>query len=192
MQEMERKLLELKDTSELMMDLAYSSLLYNNHDIAEEVIFLEGMMDELGNEIQKMVIDQSSQGGDVMKSLVVLRLQMAMEEIADAAASIADVVLRGVPQHPVVQMSLRDADVVISRAAVAEGSDLAGRTLGDVKLSSISGMFAIAIKRGKKYIFGPSRTTRVEAGDMIIARGPEDGEKYFAQLASGDERVPSE
>ncbi len=192
MQDLERKLLELKDNSELMMDLAYSSLLYNNQDIAEEVVFLEGMMDELGDEIQEMVIDQSSQGGEVMKSLVVLRLQMAMEEIADAAASIADVVLRGVPQHPVVQMSLRDADVVISRAAVAEGSDLAGRTLGDVKLSSISGMFAIAIKRGRKYIFGPSHATRVETGDIIIARGPEDGEEYFAKLASGEERAPSD
>ncbi len=189
MQELEKMLLELKDTSELMIDLAYSSLLYNNHDIAEEVVFLEGMMDELGDEIQEMVINQSSQGGDVMKSLVVLRLQMAMEEIADAAASIADVVLRGVPQHPVVQMSLRDADVVISRATVASSSELAGKTLGDVKLSSISGMFAIAIKRGKKYIFGPNRTTRVEAGDIVIARGPEDGEEYFVALADGTEKL---
>ena len=33
-------LMELKDTSEMMIDLAYSSLLYDNTEIAEEVIAL--------------------------------------------------------------------------------------------------------------------------------------------------------
>ncbi len=41
MDELDLMLLELKDTSELMIDLAYSSLLYNNRDIAEEV-FADG------------------------------------------------------------------------------------------------------------------------------------------------------
>ncbi|HIJ00138.1 MAG: hypothetical protein PWQ88_575 [Candidatus Methanomethylophilaceae archaeon] len=189
MQELEKMLLELKDTSELMIDLAYSSLLYNNNEIAEEVMLLEAMMDEKGDEIQEMVMEEASQGGDIMRSIVVLRLQMAMEEIADAAASIADVVIRGIPQHPVLQLSLRDSDVVICRAIVLPGSDLVGKTLGEVKLSSISGMFAIAIKRGKKYIFGPDKNTRIEEGDVIIARGPEEGEEYFVDLASGKERL---
>jgi uncharacterized protein with PhoU and TrkA domain len=41
------KLVELKDTSELMMDLAYSSLLLNSHELAEEVQELEEHIDEL-------------------------------------------------------------------------------------------------------------------------------------------------
>ena len=41
MNKIESMLLELKDTSEFMIDLAYSSLLYNNVEIAEEVEFLE-------------------------------------------------------------------------------------------------------------------------------------------------------
>ena len=53
MNKIETMLLELKDTSEFMVDLAYSSLLYNNSEIAEEVIFLEGRMDELGAAIQE-------------------------------------------------------------------------------------------------------------------------------------------
>ena len=46
MDELDLMLLELKDTSELMIDLAYSSLLYNNRDIAEEVFQMEEALDE--------------------------------------------------------------------------------------------------------------------------------------------------
>ena len=55
MNKVESMLLELKDTSEFMVDLAYSSLLYNNVEIAEEVIFLEGKMDELSIQIQQYI-----------------------------------------------------------------------------------------------------------------------------------------
>ena len=45
MDELDLMLLELKDTSELMIDLAYSSLLYNNREIAEEVFQMEEALD---------------------------------------------------------------------------------------------------------------------------------------------------
>ena len=53
MDELDLMLLELKDTSELMIDLAYSSLLYNNREIAEEVFQMEEALDEMATEIQK-------------------------------------------------------------------------------------------------------------------------------------------
>ena len=63
MNKVESMLLELKDTSEFMVDLAYSSLLYNNVEIAEEVIFLEGKMDDL----QRRLDDMGSSVEDVQK-----------------------------------------------------------------------------------------------------------------------------
>ncbi len=39
---------DMKDTSELMVDLAYSAVLYDDEDIAEEVLRLEEKMDVLG------------------------------------------------------------------------------------------------------------------------------------------------
>ncbi len=38
-------LTEMKDTSELMVDLAYSAMVYDDEDIAEEVLNLEDKMD---------------------------------------------------------------------------------------------------------------------------------------------------
>ncbi len=187
MNKIEKMLIELKDTSEFMVDLAYSSLLYNNTEIAEEVIFLEGKMDELGAEIQDQLLDVAKDNPDaVAKFSVILRLQMAAEEIANAAASIADVVLRGLGEHPVIQMSIQESEVTIERAAVAEDSILVGKTFGDIRLGSISGMYVIAMKRGNQFIYGPNKFTKIEAGDVLIARGPDESADYFIDLANGD------
>ncbi len=189
MNKIETMLLELKDTSEFMVDLAYSSLLYNNSEIAEEVIFLEGRMDELGAAIQEQLLNVAKDNPDVVaKFSVILRLQMAAEEIANAAASIADVVLRGLGEHPVIQMSIQESEVTIERATVTDDSILVGKKFGDIRLGSISGMYVIAIKRGNQFIYGPDKFTTINAGDVLIARGPEESADYFMDLATGEAR----
>ena len=189
MNKIETMLLELKDTSEFMVDLAYSSLLYNNSEIAEEVIFLEGRMDELGAAIQEQLLNVAKDNPDaVAKFSVILRLQMAAEEIANAAASIADVVLRGLGEHPVIQMSIQESEVTIERATVSDDSILVGKKFGDIRLGSISGMYVIAIKRGNQFIYGPDKFTTINAGDVLIARGPEESADYFMDLATGEAR----
>ena len=189
MNKIETMLLELKDTSEFMVDLAYSSLLYNNSEIAEEVIFLEGMMDELGAAIQEQLLNVAKDNPDVVaKFSVILRLQMAAEEIANAAASIADVVVSGLGEHPVIQMSIQESEVTIERATVSDDSILVGKKFGDIRLGSISGMYVIAIKRGNQFIYGPDKFTTINAGDVLIARGPEESADYFMDLATGEAR----
>jgi len=54
----EELFLEMKDTSELMVDLAYSSLLYNNKDLAAEVEHLGDRVDELSGELKKLAIEE--------------------------------------------------------------------------------------------------------------------------------------
>ena len=129
MEEIERMLLEAKDTSELMIDLAYSSILYNNHDIAEEVMLMEEMVDQIVHDIQEKAIGRVLEDGDVSKAMVVISLANSVEEISDAAMEIADVVLRDVTAHPVFQMSVRDSDSIISTAKVDESSDLARKSI---------------------------------------------------------------
>ncbi|MFO7966695.1 MAG: RNB domain-containing ribonuclease, partial [Archaeoglobaceae archaeon] len=46
-------LVEIKDTSELMIDLAYSAVFFDNDDIAEEVISLEKNMVDYLKEIRR-------------------------------------------------------------------------------------------------------------------------------------------
>lgn len=186
MNKLEEMLLELKDTSEFMVDLAYSSLIYDNEEIAEEVIFLSDRMDELSLKIQDSVVELGmSKPDEIARIVVMIRLQASIMSIADAAWAIADVVKRGLGKHPVLAMSIRESETTVSIAKVSEDSTLNGKTFGEVRLSTQCGMFVIAIKRDRDYIFGPGKTTRIEAGDILIAKGPEEGVSAFKSIADG-------
>jgi len=177
-------LLELKDTSELMVDLAYSALLYDNEDIADEIVSMEEIADDLEKELQISAMNDMREHADPKKSFVIIRLADAMEKIADAAVSIADVVLRDIERNPVVSLSLQDSKVTIASVSVAMGSTLAGKSLGEVKLASQSGMWVIAIKRDRRYIYGPDENTILNKGDLLIARGPKEGEVVLRKMAA--------
>ncbi|HPT73764.1 MAG TPA: PhoU domain-containing protein, partial [Methanomassiliicoccaceae archaeon] len=75
---LEDMLLEIKDTSELMVDLAYSSLLYDNQEIAEEVIQLHGRMEELGDEIEELAIKRAIEDRDSPKALATIRMSKSV------------------------------------------------------------------------------------------------------------------
>ncbi|MCQ2084710.1 MAG: potassium channel protein, partial [archaeon] len=57
--------------------------------------------------------------------------------------------------------------------------------LGEVSLATNSGMFVLAIRRDDDYIFGPGWNSSLEAGDILIARGPEDAVAFFKDIADG-------
>ncbi|MCL1810679.1 MAG: potassium channel protein [Methanomassiliicoccaceae archaeon] len=189
MNRLEELLLELKDTSEFMVDLAYSSLIYDNEEIAEEVIFLADTMGDLSLRIQELVVEIGmSKPEEIARIVVAIRLQASIMSIAEAAKSIADVVLRGLGKHPVLAMSIKESETTITLAKVAEDSVLKGKTFAETRLSTNCGMFVIAIKREREYIFGPGRSTKIEVGDILIAKGPEEGVPWFKDLADGTDK----
>ena len=87
--------LEIKDKSELMVDLAYSSVLYDNKTIAEEVYDLENLVDSLYQNLQRRSLEDVKNGKhSIDDALILMRIAHAGEQIADAAQEIADVELR--------------------------------------------------------------------------------------------------
>ena len=178
--------LEIKDKSELMVDLAYSSLIYDNRTIAEEVYDLEDLIDDLYQNIQKKTLELvDDQKLSVRDALAILRLAELGENIADAAQEIVDVVLRDVELHPILKMSIRESDQVFTRIQVEKESVLCGKTLGELKLASETGMMVIAMRHGNRWLYGPTKNTRIDPGDILFAKGPEDGEKHLIDLATG-------
>jgi len=189
MNRLEEMLLELKDTSEFMVDLAYSSLIYNNKEIADEVIFLAETMEGLSEKIQDLMVEIGmNKPEEIARIVMITKLQISIMSIAEAARSIADVVLRGLGEHPVIAMSIKESETTITVAKIAENSVLNNKTFGEIRLSTQCGMFVIAIKRDREYIFGPGKNTRMEAGDILIAKGPEEGMTWFKGLADGSDQ----
>jgi len=178
--------LEIKDKSELMVDLAYSSVLYDNKTIAKEVYELENLIDTLYRTLQKTSLEDVKKGKHTIEeALIFLRIAHAGEQIADAAQEIADVELRDVEQHPILKMSIRESDVVFTRFQVTPQSVLCGKTLGQLKLASETGMMVIAVRHQDKWLYGPNKNTKIGPQDVLFAKGPEDGEKHLVELANG-------
>ena len=178
--------LEIKDKSELMVDLAYSSLLYDNKIIAKEVYDLENLIDSLFQKIQKDSLEEVKKGKlSVNSALTLMRLAQAGEEIADAAQEIVDVELRDVELHPILKLSVRESDEILTKIQVNSNSILCGKTLGKLKLGSETGMMVIAMRHKNRWLYGPNKNTRIDKDDILFAKGPEDGEKHLIELATG-------
>lgn len=178
--------LDIKDKSELMIDLAYSSLIYDNKIIAKEVYDLEDAVDILYKNLQRKTLESVEKKKlNINDALSVLRLAEAGEQIADAAQEIADVELRDIELHPILKMSIRESDVVFTRVKVLPNSILCGKTLGELKLGSETGMYIRAMRHDNHWLYGPDKNTKIDAEDILFARGPEDGEKHLIDLASG-------
>ncbi len=179
------RLVELKNTSEIAIDLAYSALLLNNVYLAEEVQQLHQRIESLDIDLEQLLLSCQFRGEDARGLISLIHMGVAAERISLAAAKIAQVVLRGIDPHPVLQMAIQAADETVDRITVPTGSPLIGRTLKDAQLPEETGWWVLAVKRGDRWI-RPKAQTVVEEGDLLIASGYADGEEDFKQVVSGD------
>lgn len=168
-------IVKLKDISELAVGLGYASVLYGDENIAAEVDELEIQSDRIKNNIETLVIEAGDQVAEPSRLRGLLHLATASEAICDAAASIADIVLREGAVHPVFGQAIGQSDELITTVTVREGSKLADSTLEDVELEEQTGMSIMAVHRNCDWILGPTGETRLQADDILIARGPEGG-----------------
>jgi len=182
-EEIVERFAELKDTSELMIDLAYSSLLLNNKELAEEVQRLEEYVDKLHTEFELLVLSSGFKKEEAKGFLGLIRLGVVAEKIADAAAEIAEVVLRGIEPHLVLKLTIEEAEETIIYTPVAENSPLLNKTLREARIPEETGMWVLAIKREGKCI-RPKPDLKIQVGDVLIASGYAEGAEDLKKLAA--------
>jgi len=178
------QLVELKNTSELTIDLAYSALLLNSPYLAEEVQLLHQRIESLDIELEQLLLSCQIRGDDARGLISLVRMGMAAERISFAASKIAQVVLRGIKPHPVLRMMIEGADETVDHVAVPKGSPLIGKNLKEAQLPEETGWWVLVIKRGDRWV-RPKASTIVEEGDFLIAAGYADGEEDFKQVVTG-------
>jgi len=176
-------LVELKDTSELMLDLAYSSILLNSKELAEEVQALEEHVDKLHTDFELLVLSAGIPPEESKNFLGLIRIGVVTENIADAAAQIAEVVLREIEPHPVLALAIEEAEETVVRIQVSKGSSLVGKTLREAQVHEETGMWVLVVRRGGKWV-RPNSGLKIDAGDVLIASGYAEGEEDLKKLAS--------
>jgi len=184
----------MKNMSELAVDLAYGSVLFDSEAVAEEVMELEAEVDALQSRFEAWTLRSASRVDDPISLRGLVHLGRSTEVISDAALEISEGVLMGIGTHPVVAAAVEESDEVIVRVSVAAGSGLAGATLGEAAVKTETGMRVIAVRHagresqrtgreGGDWVISPTAVTEIEAGDVLIAKGTRTGASRFSELA---------
>ena len=179
-------LLEMKNLSELMIDLAYSSALYNDKDLAEEVIALESRVDTLAYLLEMEIMVASRDPKDAEAMVGISRVASSTNKISDAAADIAAIVTRNIGVHPMVGQIFEKVEERLMEVTVRPNSVIAEKRIEELDLAARMGVDIIAIRRNHDWILNPKKTERVFQGDILISRGAPSGIEEFKDLAEGD------
>jgi uncharacterized protein with PhoU and TrkA domain len=184
-------LVEMKNSAEVAVGLAYSSLLFNDPGLAAEVANLEERSDAIHDELESWVLRsaQEARNPDDLRGLI--RLAHASEMIFDSAREMTRLVEKGEELHPVIAAALVESDEVGHETVVGEGSDADGRSIKDLSIETETGMFVLAVQRGRRWTYRPKPRFVFQAGDRIIALGPPEGGEELDSLV-GMVREPAE
>jgi uncharacterized protein with PhoU and TrkA domain len=178
-------LLEMKNLSGLMIDLAYSAALFNDKDLAEEVLELEKKVDTLAYLLDMTIMIAARDAEDAEALAGVAKVAGATDKISDAAADIAMIVKQEIGIHPIVTEIFEKVEEHIARAIVDEKSVMVGKKIGKLNLTGRIGVDIIAIRRGDDWIVNPSNNEKILFGDILIARGTRLGISKFREIAEG-------
>ncbi|MBS7608858.1 MAG: TrkA C-terminal domain-containing protein [Candidatus Bathyarchaeia archaeon] len=176
---------EMKNLSELMIDLAYSAALFNDRELAEDVLELERRMDTLAYQLEMVTMVAVRDAEDAEALVGVSKVAAAADKISDAAADIAAIVTQNIGVHPIVSEIFERVEERLIKVKVQENSILVGKEIGALELVPRMGVDIIAIYREKDWIINPKGKEKICAGDILIARGASEGLKELKELCEG-------
>ncbi|RLG49113.1 MAG: potassium channel protein, partial [Thermoproteota archaeon] len=149
-------LVEILSTSELMIDLAYASALFNDEDLAQNVVELSEKVDRLCHQLAMIIAIAARDKEDAEAMLGLWVLASNSDKMSDAATDVAYTVLRGLGTPRIASEAFEEVEERIGRYNLNENSILVGKTPKELALEGKIGVDIIALRRGEEWIFNPS------------------------------------
>ncbi|MFD1565534.1 potassium channel family protein [Haloarchaeobius amylolyticus] len=178
-------IIHMKDFSELAVDLAYSSVLFDSEELAEEVRNLEVEVDAMQSRFEAWTLRAAADATEPVVLRGLIQLGNCTERISDTAVEISEGVLRDIDVHPVVQLAVQESDEIITRVVVDEGSDLDGTAVTAGVPDADSTMSVIAIRRpGEGWLLVADADAELRGGDVLISKGTRTAAADFRELAT--------
>ena len=178
-------LIEVKDISELMIDLAYSAALFDNEELAEEVLELESQVETLVYLLNMNAMLAVRDAEDAESLVGIPTVASAVDKISEAAADIAHIVLKDIRIHPLIRDVFSRVEEQIARIEIKSDSILIGRSLGQLELASKIGVDIIAIRRNKRWLIDPEDEEIIQEDDIMIVRGTHMGIEELKKVGKG-------
>jgi len=183
-------LTEMKDISELIVDLAYSAVKFDSEDMAKEVHELEFEMDKLLYQIRLAAMLAARTPEDAAQLSGILQVASAAENISNAAGDIVKLLESKIEYRPFLPFVLKDADEKIIPVRILERSSIPGYRIGELRVESETGARIIAVKRNKKWIYDVEKDFKLKTNDTLIVRGVEDGLLALKKYTEGKKKWP--
>src|SRR2546423_8985478 len=149
-------LAEAKDASELMVDLAYAAVFFNDEKLAEEVEDLQERLYGYLRRLRQFAILAARSPEDAEQMGDVLWIAGAIEKIGDAASDIARVIAARLGIPDALRQDLRHADEIIGRVRVREDPPCTGPSLRDLLLPPETGMWRMPTRRVARRVLDPA------------------------------------
>ena len=176
-------LIELKDSSELMVDLAYAAVFFNEDKLADEVMRLDGSSGDLLRKLRTMAMLAARSPEDAEGMSGVLWIADAIQRICAAASDVARVVAARLGIPDTLRQDLRHADEMTARVRVRDDAPAVGQTLRELSLPTETGMWVMAIRSDMRWDFDPGPDNTIAPADVLLIRGPEEGVNLVRKLA---------
>ena len=177
---------EMKDVSELAIDLAYSALILDNDPIGDQVEALAQRMDWLKYQLRLTSSLSVRSTEEAAQTAGILQIGDASEHIANAASDLVELLDAKVSARPFLGRILEEADDRVGTLSVSPDSPAVGRSLGGLGLESETGVRVLAIRRGKRWVYRPGAASRIEAGDVLLVRGQLEGTDHVRAWLRGE------
>ncbi|MCQ4332868.1 potassium channel protein [Natronomonas sp. F2-12] len=177
-------IVHMKNLSELAVDLAYSSVLFDSEELAEEVRNLEVEVDALESRFEAWVLRAAADIDDPVSLRGLIHLGTSTEAISDAAVEISEGVLREIEAHPVVRMAVQESDEILTRVEIEPASALDGTAVTAGVPDADVTMSVIAVRRPDEgWILVADTDVTLRDGDVVIAKGTRTAAEQFEGLA---------
>ena len=178
-------LTEMKDTSDVIVYLAYASLMYNSDNMAQKVRDLEDDMDDLKFAIRYKALLSSRTKEDARQLSGLLEVASAADRISNAASDIVSLLRFPPEKRPLITDILLESDERIRMIRVKPESTMVGNTIERLAIEANTGCKIIAIKNRHGWTYDPEYDMKIRANDDIVVRGTDDGADLLTQYAAG-------
>lgn len=177
---------EIHDTTALMIDLAYSSVIFNDKDLAEEAIELDDKIKELKTAllIHTAIVIKDPEDAKALSG--VLQMGVMSDSISHAARNISNIVLLGLGVPSEILSAFARTQERFVRVKVSQNSILVKKNVGELSLETSIGVKIIAIRRGREVFTNFGDDFILLEDDVLIARGSDVGVIEFDKLAKGE------
>ena len=174
-EEVQKNYVLMTDISETMIELSLAALFFRNEEVAEDVLEMEELMDGLNIAFEKDLLDLAKLVETPRDLTGILRIIFSCELIADAAAHIAEIIIRGFDPHPVLQQAIRETSEIVVREIVSEESYFKDKTYLELQDKRYRrGFHIIALKRSDKWIYSFKSDFIFKEDDLLIGLGPKE------------------